>query len=114
MPRGSPRRDDGRRPFLAFAAVRPPVLPLWAWCWLAAASLVGLASAVADKHRARRRRSRVPEAVFHALALLGGWPGLFLGLAAVRHKTRKPRFLLPLAVAALANLALLSHFWNRW
>jgi uncharacterized membrane protein YsdA (DUF1294 family) len=82
-----------------------PILPL---AWLASASLVGFASAVADKRRARRGKGRVPEAAFHALALLGGWPGELAAFLLVRHKTRKPRFLAAFALCALANAALLA------
>lgn len=85
-----------------------PLLPLWAWCWLAAASLVGLVAAVADKRRARRGRGRVPEAAFHALTLVGGWPGALLGFLLARHKTRKARFLLPFLLCSLANVALFA------
>ncbi|HUR24497.1 MAG TPA: DUF1294 domain-containing protein [Candidatus Thermoplasmatota archaeon] len=88
------------------------MLPLWAWAWLAAASVVGLAAAVADKRRARRGRGRVRELAFHALALLGGWPGELLGFALVRHKTRKLRFLLPFVLCSLANAALLVVAWG--
>lgn len=89
------------------------MLPVWAWCWLAAASVAGLAAAVADKRRARRGRGRVPEAAFHALALLGGWPGELLGFALARHKTRKPRFLAPFLLCVLLNAAALAFAWDR-
>jgi uncharacterized membrane protein YsdA (DUF1294 family) len=79
--------------------------------WLLAASLVGLATVAADKRRARRGRGRVPEAALLALALLGGWPGELTGMLAVRHKTRKPAFLLPFALCAAANAVLL---WGAW
>jgi uncharacterized membrane protein YsdA (DUF1294 family) len=75
--------------------------PLWAF--LSAASLVGFALVAIDKRRARRGARRVPEAVLHALALLGGWPGEVLAMLAVRHKTRKGAFLAPFALCALAN-----------
>lgn len=75
--------------------------------WLAAASVVGLATVAADKRRARRGRGRVPEAALLALALLGGWPGELLAMLAVRHKTRKPAFLVPFFVCAAANAVLL-------
>ncbi|MHB1260719.1 MAG: DUF1294 domain-containing protein [Thermoplasmatota archaeon] len=88
------------------------MLPALAWCWLAAASLVGLVAAVADKRRARRGKGRVPEAAFHALALLGGWPGALLGFLAVRHKTSKPRFLAPFLLCALANAIVLVWAWQ--
>lgn len=89
------------------------MLPAWAWTWLACAGLVGFLAAVADKRRARRGRHRVPELAFHALALLGGWPGELLGFAVARHKTRKPRFLAPFVLCALANAALLAWAWDR-
>jgi uncharacterized membrane protein YsdA (DUF1294 family) len=89
------------------------VLPAWAWCWLAAANAVAFALAVADKRRARRGRGRVPEAVFHALALLGGWPGALLAFALARHKTRKPRFLAPFLLCALLDVAILAWAWDR-
>lgn len=84
-------------------------LPTWTWAWLAAANLVGLVAAVADKRRARRGAGRVPEAALLAVALLGGWVGEVLAFLVVRHKTRKPRFLVPFALCALANLAVLAY-----
>jgi uncharacterized membrane protein YsdA (DUF1294 family) len=89
------------------------VLPAWAWCWLAAASVVGFALAVADKRRARSGRGRVPEKAFHALALLGGWPGELVGFALARHKTRKPRFLVPFVLCSLVDAGLLAWAWDR-
>lgn len=85
-----------------------PLPPVAFAVWLACASLVGLVAVVADKRRARRGRGRVPEAAFHALALLGGWPGELLGFLLVRHKTRKPSFLAAFAVCALASCVLLA------
>lgn len=82
--------------------------------WLASASLVGFASAVADKRRARRGKGRVPEAAFHALALLGGWPGEAAAFLLVRHKTRKARFLAVFLACSAANAALLAWWlWGR-
>ena len=76
--------------------------------WLAAANLVGALAVVADKRRARRGRGRVPEAAFHALALLGAWPGELAAMAVARHKTRKPGFLVPFTLCALAGTALVA------
>lgn len=84
------------------------------WAWLAAASGVGFAAAVADKRRARKGRGRVPEAAFHALALLGGWPGELLAFAVARHKTRKPRFLAVFALCALLDVAAVAWAWDRF
>ena len=90
------------------------MLPVWAWCWLAAASAVGFVAVVADKRRARRGRGRVPEAAFQAMALLGAWPGELLGFAVARHKTRKARFLAVFVSCALVDVAAVAWAWERF
>lgn len=77
------------------------------WLALAALNLLGALLAVADKRRARRQGRRVPEAAFHALALLCAWPGTLLGFLAARHKTRKVRFQVPFVLASAAGTAAL-------
>jgi len=71
--------------------------------WLAVASIAGAVLAVHDKGRARRGGRRIPEAALLLVALLGGWPGGLAAFLAVRHKTRKPAFLLPFLLCAVAN-----------
>ena len=88
----------------------PPALAFAAW--FASASLVGAAAVAADKRRARRGRGRIPEAALLALALVGGWPGELVAMLAVRHKTRKPAFLAPFFLCALANAVLLWWAWR--
>lgn len=64
-----------------------------------------------DKKRAgsvEGRRHRIQESNFHLLGLIGAGPGLLAAMSRVRHKTRKPRFLLPLGVYSLVGLA----FWG--
>jgi uncharacterized membrane protein YsdA (DUF1294 family) len=62
-----------------------------------------------DKASAIARRSRVPERVLLGLALLGGSPGLLVGMAVFRHKTRSPGFLI-----SLAAISLLQLLWLTW
>src|SRR5688572_15533796 len=45
-----------------------------------------------DKRRAEAGEWRVPESTLHFMALIGGWPGAFLGQRAFRHKTSKVSF----------------------
>ena len=42
-----------------------------------------------DKHCARSRRWRVPEAMLHLLELLGGVPIVLILMYTIRHKNRK-------------------------
>ncbi len=69
----------------------------WTWqsglsAWLTAINLTALGYYGFDKVRARRASQRVPEAVLHLLALVGGSVGAYLGMQLFRHKTLKGRF----------------------
>jgi len=70
----------------------------------AALSAVALVFYGWDKHRARTQGRRVPEVRLHALALLGGFPGAFLGMHVFRHKTRQLRFHVVILLAAVLHV----------
>lgn len=55
-------------------------------------SVTGFASMGFDKSLSRSQSTRIPEVVLFAIALLGGSPGVFLGIHFFRHKTKKPYF----------------------
>jgi uncharacterized membrane protein YsdA (DUF1294 family) len=78
-----------------------PATLLLAWGTLA--SLVALLLAAWDKRQARRGAARIRERTLLLWALIGGSPGLVLGMLLSRHKTRKGAFLLPLALILLAQ-----------
>lgn len=59
-----------------------------------------------DKRRARTGGRRVPESTLVLSGLLSGTVGAWLGVRLLRHKTRKPSFLLRLGAASLADAAL--------
>lgn len=80
---------------------------------VALASLLAFALCLADKARAREGRRRVRERTLLALALVGGSPGLVVGMLVARHKTRKAAFLAPLALILLAQAALLWLLLDR-
>jgi uncharacterized membrane protein YsdA (DUF1294 family) len=62
-----------------------------------------------DKQLAKVGVRRVPEAVLHLLAAVGGTPGAFVGQMLFRHKTRDVRFLaLFYAIAAIQVVVLLT------
>lgn len=62
-----------------------------------------------DKMIAPSNAERVPERVFLGLALLGGTPGLLLGMNLFRHKTAKAAFQFKLVLILVAQIALV-----RW
>ncbi|MEY4564806.1 MAG: hypothetical protein RLZZ618_4083 [Pseudomonadota bacterium] len=70
----------------------------------------------ADKVAAQRGGTRVPEAVLHLLAVIGGWPGAALAQKMFHHKRSKPSFLkmfrgtVGLNLLALAALGALWYF----
>ncbi|XZE43904.1 DUF1294 domain-containing protein [Pirellulaceae bacterium SH467] len=59
-----------------------------------------------DKRRAANGGRRVPEQTLHILALLGGWPGAFLGQRHFRHKTKKLSFLIVLWGIVVLHVAI--------
>ena len=60
-----------------------------------------------DKSLARSSSVRTPEAIMYVLALLGGSPGVLLGIHMFRHKTRKAAFQFVLLLIFGAQAALL-------
>ncbi len=80
--------------------------------WLLALNLCALALYAWDKRAARRGTRRVPEARLHLLALLGAWPGAWLGQRLFRHKTRKAAF--QYRFIACATLNALAFGWWLW
>lgn len=63
-----------------------------------------------DKLAAGSTATRVPENVLFGVALLGGTPGLLLGMNVFRHKTRKLSFQLGFAVVLIAQAGL-AYWW---
>jgi uncharacterized membrane protein YsdA (DUF1294 family) len=65
-----------------------------------------------DKQRAVVGGTRVPEAVLHLAALLGGSPAAALGQGLFRHKTRKHSFRAVFAAIVLLQAAVVYGYWR--
>ena len=59
-----------------------------------------------DKHKARKKRWRIPERTLIGSALLGGSVGALLGMYNFRHKTRHLKFTLGVPAILIAQIAL--------
>jgi uncharacterized membrane protein YsdA (DUF1294 family) len=55
---------------------------------LALINLAGFIVVAADKHKARKRQWRIPEATIFLIAALGGCIGVYSAMLIFRHKTR--------------------------
>ena len=51
-------------------------------------NMIGFALMGIDKHKAKKRAFRIPEATLFIVALIGGSIGSIFGMYACRHKTR--------------------------
>lgn len=72
--------------------------------WSLAASLYTFFAFARDKRAARRHRRRTSERHLHVLELIGGFPGAWLAILLLRHKSSKPSFLVVSFLASVGNL----------
>jgi len=66
-----------------------------------------------DKSAARAGCWRTAESTLQGLALIGGWPGALLAQQWLRHKSRKPRFLVLFWWLAWLNVAVLLSLFQQ-
>jgi uncharacterized membrane protein YsdA (DUF1294 family) len=115
MSQSSPFRRSPQLSFTLVAIALVAVLGiLLAWItdwpafaiWIVAISIITFLMYGYDKSQAQRGGWRVPENVFHGLALAGGFLGGWAGRIVFHHKTRKPIFTIVLAFSTLIYLVL--------
>lgn len=85
--------------------------------YLAVISLIAAAVTVADKRRARRNKWRIPESTLLLLAALGGSLSMLITMKAIRHKTRKAKFMVGIPAILALQLLLTGFIWalsNGW
>lgn len=81
--------------------------------WVCALSIIAALIYGLDKSQARRGGLRVPEGILHALTLLGGSPGAFLAMQALRHKTGKRNFQLVFWAIVAVQAAIVAYLFLR-
>lgn len=96
--------------FLGFAGAmalsgKLPAIVFWGYL---VASVVCFTTYAVDKSAARAGRWRTSEQTLHLLALLGGWPGALVAQNLLRHKSKKPGFLLICSATIIINCSALA------
>lgn len=65
-----------------------------------------------DKHKAKKRAFRIPEATLFIVAVIGGSIGSLIGMYAFRHKTRHWYFVYGMPFILLLQIALVIALLN--
>lgn len=75
-------------------------------------NIIGFALMGIDKHKAKKRAFRIPEATLFIVALIGGSIGSILGMYAFRHKTRHWYFVYGMPAIFILQLLLVIAILN--
>ena len=89
-----------------FALAALAVLGWLEMSWLAlsyVASMITYGCYSRDKKAAQNVGWRTPETTLHVMSLVGGWPGALIAQVHLRHKTRKPSFLVGYWFTVIVN-----------
>lgn len=87
------------------------MIPMWLWWILGVLNATAFVLAVVDKRRARRGQHRIRERSLLGVAFVGGSLGLLVGMVLVRHKVRKPTFLVRLFAIVVVQSALVAWLY---
>jgi uncharacterized membrane protein YsdA (DUF1294 family) len=82
--------------------IRNPILT-----FLIAINLVSLVVCVADKLKARAKKSRISEKTLFMLSAFGGSVAMYCTMILIRHKTKHKRFMIGLPVMIFVQVILL-------
>ena len=74
---------------------------------------LGFLLMLVDKHKARKNRWRIPEAILMGVAALGGSIGSLIGMYTVRHKTKHPKFTVGIPLILIVQLTA-AYFVYRY
>ena len=75
--------------------------------YLIIVNLLSVFVTVGDKRAAAKKQQRIPEKTLMLLAAFGGAPMMYLTMLLIRHKTRKPLFMIGIPAVFLLELLVL-------
>ena len=82
--------------------------------YLLIVNVTGFVLMLVDKAKARRDVWRISEATLMTVAAIGGSVGSLLGMYAVRHKTRHPKFTVGIPAILIAQIALIIFVVSKF
>ena len=83
--------------------------------YFAVVSLCGLLLVLKDKSNSRRKgKPRVPERVLFFTGIIGGATVMLIGMLLIRHKTRKPKFMLGFPFIILIHIAVAAGVYTQF
>ncbi len=80
---------------------------------IAIINLAGFVVVAADKHRARRRKWRIPEKMIFLIAAIGGCIGVYSGMLIFRHKTRHWYFMAGIPLILIIQIIIAYFIYMR-
>ncbi len=87
--------------------------PMNVWVWVVIAmNVLAFGAFGLDKSKARRGKSRIPEAHLLLLSALSGAPAGWLAMSTFRHKTQKLSFQVKMVLATLVNAVWVWLWWK--
>ena len=88
-------------------------MPQYAIIYLAAVSLLAVILTLHDKNASRKNAWRVKERTLLAVSALGGSAAMLLTMLAVRHKTRRAKFMIGIPLITLVQIAVVVFAFNQ-
>ncbi len=76
-------------------------------CYLILISIISITVTVWDKISAIAQKRRVPERILLTLSAVGGSVAMLVTMIIIRHKTRKPKFMIGIPAIIMLQLILI-------
>lgn len=81
--------------------------------YLILVNAAGFLLMLADKHKARKNKWRIPESTLMGIAAIGGSLGSLLGMYTFRHKARHKKFTIGIPALLAAHVLILGYLLFR-
>lgn len=80
--------------------------------YLVLINLVSIIVTISDKHKAKKKKWRVPESTLLLLSAMGGSVSMYVTMFIIRHKTRHPKFMVGIPVIFALQCILIYLIWR--